>query len=110
MSQKTVIVYTDDLTKVESDEVQTHHFSLNGVTYEIDLTPESYDRLDEALRPFLEAGRKTGRVKVKGAGRKSPSDGPSADEIRSWAKGQGIEVNARGRVRSSVREQYEAAH
>ncbi|MFE6904383.1 Lsr2 family protein [Streptomyces sp. NPDC057717] len=110
MSQKTVIVYTDDLTGAESNEVQTHHFSLNGVTYEIDLTPDSYDRLDEALRPFLEAGRKTGRAKVKRSVHKSASDSPSADEVRAWAKAQGIAINDRGRVPSAVREQYEAAH
>ncbi|MET9500102.1 Lsr2 family protein [Streptomyces sp. NPDC006552] len=112
MTQKTIVIYTDDLTNKESEEVSTHRFSLNGVNYEIDLTPESYDKLADALGPFIKAGRKAGRVKggsAKARGR-AGSDGASAEEIRSWAKAQGIEINERGRVPSGIREQYEVAH
>lgn len=112
MAQKTIIIYTDDLTGSESKEVTTHTFSLNGVNYEIDLSPESYDKLADALGPFIEADRKTGRAKrtaSKTQG-KSAVDGPSAEQVRNWARSQGIEVNERGRVPASVRERYEAAH
>lgn len=51
MVQKTVTVYTDDLTGAESDEVRTHAFSLDGVSYEIDLVSDNYDKLFEALAP-----------------------------------------------------------
>ena len=103
-------VYTDDLTGMESEEVSTHRFSLNGVEYEIDLTPESYDKLDAALRVFIEKGRKIGRSKQSGRTRKDLPVGPSAEEIRAWARANGQEVNQRGRVPREVREAFEAAH
>jgi ERCC4 domain/Lsr2 len=35
---------------------------------------------------------------------------PSTAEVRAWARGQGIDVPDRGRLRPEVREQYRAAH
>ncbi|MFE2103935.1 Lsr2 family protein [Streptomyces sp. NPDC059468] len=112
MAQKIVTVYSDDLTGTESSEVSTHRFSLNGINYEIDLTPENYDKLDAALRPFIEKGRKLGRTKGAGTGRVrgEPADGPSAEEIRAWAREKGLEVNDRGRVPKEIRDAFSAAH
>ncbi|MFG2638908.1 Lsr2 family protein [Streptomyces sp. NPDC048362] len=109
MAQKVVTIYTDDLTGTESDEASTHTFSLNGVEYEIDLTPDSYDKLDEALRPFIERGRKVGRAKSAGRAQKASTGGPSAEEVRAWARENGYDVNDRGRVPRQIREAFEAA-
>jgi hypothetical protein len=110
MAQKVVTIYADDLSGTESDEVGTHRFSLNGIEYEIDLTPENYDKLDAALRPFIEKGRKLGRTKGAGRTRKTSADEPSAEEVRAWARENGYEVNDRGRVRREIREAFEASH
>ncbi|MFL4910048.1 Lsr2 family protein [Streptomyces sp. MMS24-I2-30] len=110
MTQKIVTVYYDDLTGTESDEIGTHRFSLNGVDYEIDLTPENYDKLDEALRPFIESGRKLGRVKGAGRVRRAAAEGPSTEEVRAWARENGYEVNDRGRVPKEVRDAFDASH
>jgi hypothetical protein len=110
MAQKIVTVYTDDLTGTESDEVRTHAFSLDGVNYEIDLVSDNYDKLFEALAPFIEKGRKTGRVSGAGRVRKAPADGPSAEEVRDWARKNNYQVNDRGRVPASIREAYDKAH
>ncbi|MFF4052789.1 Lsr2 family protein [Streptomyces chartreusis] len=110
MAQKIVTVYTDDLTGAESGEVGTHTFSLNGVYYEIDLTPENYDKLDAALRPFIEGGRKQGRTKGAPRTHKRAAEGPSAEEVRMWARENGYAVNDRGRVPREVREAFDAAH
>ncbi|MFI8221266.1 Lsr2 family protein [Streptomyces sp. NPDC085932] len=110
MAQKVVTIMTDDLTGAESDEVSTHRFSLNGVEYEIDLTPENYDQLDAALRPFIEHGRKTGRRKGAAAARRASKGESSAEEIRTWARNNGYDVSDRGRVRREIREAFEAAH
>lgn len=107
MVQKTISIYTDDLTGKEHPEIDTHEFSLNGVSYEIDLAPESYDELADALARFIEAGRKTGRT--KGA-RKTSTGGPSAEQVRAWARENGHEVNERGRVPAVIREAYDAAN
>jgi hypothetical protein len=111
MAQKIITLYTDDVTGEENTEVATHHFALDGVAYEIDLGPDSYDKLLEALAPFMRAGRKTGRVKaVTAPQRRKASNGESTARIREWAKENGYEVNARGRVPANVRLAYEAAH
>jgi hypothetical protein len=110
MAQKIITVVTDDLTGTASDEVSSHQFSLNGVNYEIDLTPENYDKLDAAFRPFMEAGRKLGRTKAAGQTRRSAADGPSADEVRAWARENGHDVSARGRVPREIRDAFDAAH
>lgn len=107
MVQKTVVITSDDLNGKESDEVASHSFSLDGVSYEIDLVPENYDLLLEALAPFIDAGRKQGRV--KGA-RKASAGGPSAEDVRAWARENGYAVNERGRVSKEIREAYDAAH
>ncbi|MFF7976607.1 histone-like nucleoid-structuring protein Lsr2 [Streptomyces sp. NPDC007905] len=110
MAQKIVTVYSDDLTGTESSEVSTHWFSLNGINYEIDLTPENYDKLDAALRPFIEKGRKMGRTKGTGRVRRDAADAPSAEEVRAWARENGLEVNDRGRVPKEIRDAFDAAH
>ncbi|MGI5372675.1 histone-like nucleoid-structuring protein Lsr2 [Streptomyces sp. CA-251387] len=110
MAQKIVTVYTDDLTGAESEDVRTHTFSLDGVNYEIDLVSDNYDKLFEALAPFIDKGRKLGRAKGMGRPRKAPTDGPSAEELRAWAREHNYQVNDRGRVPASIREAYEKAH
>ncbi|MER6076268.1 Lsr2 family protein [Streptomyces sp. NPDC001817] len=110
MAQKIVTVYSDDLTGMESGEVSTHRFSLNGINYEIDLTPENYDKLDAALRPFIEKGRKLSRTKETGRVRRGAADGPSAEEVRAWARENGYEVNDRGRVPKEIRDAFDASH
>lgn len=110
MAQKIVTVYTDDLTGAESEDVRTHTFSLDGVNYEIDLVSDNYDKLFEALAPFIDKGRKLVRAKGTGRPRKAPADGPSAEELRAWAREHNYQVNDRGRVPASIREAYEKAH
>ena len=107
MAQKIVTVYTDDLTGAESDEVRTHTFSLDGVNYEIDLVSDNYDKLFEALAPFIDNGRTTGRASGAGRVRKATADGPSAQELRARARKNNYQVNDRGRVPSSIREAYD---
>ncbi|MFF7242216.1 histone-like nucleoid-structuring protein Lsr2 [Streptomyces collinus] len=109
MAQKIVTVYTDDLTGSESDEVQTHTFSLDGVHYEIDLMSENYDKLLEALGPFMGSGRKVGRAKSASKTQRQTPDGPSAEQLRAWARENNYQVNDRGRVPASIREAYAKA-
>jgi nucleoid-associated protein Lsr2 len=117
MAQKVVTLYTDDLTGEESTEINTYTILVNGAGVEIDLTPESHDKLMEALSPFLHAegarrvrgGSASARSRTRGRVAGSPQGADSA-AIRAWAKEQGYEVNERGRVSTTVREAYEKAH
>ncbi|MEV1008443.1 Lsr2 family protein [Streptomyces sp. NPDC049881] len=111
MAKKVVTIYTDDLTGDEATDVGTHTFSLDGVNYEIDLAPDSFDRLLEALGPFIDKGRKTGRSqRGGGSSAKRPAPGADPAKVREWAKENGYEVNGRGRVPGNVQEAYDKAH
>ncbi|CAM5401759.1 Lsr2 family protein OS=Kitasatospora aureofaciens OX=1894 GN=GCM10010502_44230 PE=4 SV=1 [Kitasatospora aureofaciens] len=91
-------------------------FALDGVAYEIDLKSANADKLRGLLAPYVEKGRKqSGRL----AGARRPGRGtaarpsgsaPDTAKIRAWAKEQGMDVNDRGRVPSTVREAYDKAN
>ncbi|MFE9139718.1 Lsr2 family protein [Streptomyces sp. NPDC007355] len=108
MAQRHVTIFIDDLTGEETHEGSRHTFTLNGVDYEIDLSPDSYDQMLEAFGPYLKAGRKTGRSKRAPKAIRNPSEGPSTAQIREWAKANGHEVSERGRISSEVREAYKS--
>ncbi|MFH8595377.1 Lsr2 family protein [Streptomyces rimosus] len=111
MAQKIVTIYTDDLTGEETTEAATHTLAVDGVGYEIDLTPDSYDKLLEAIGPFLKAGRRQGRIKgATGARKAKPTSGDDTAKIRAWAKENGYNVNDRGRVPAEIREAYAKAN
>jgi hypothetical protein len=108
MSKSVSVIITDDLDG--SGNAETVSFGLAGVTYEVDLGKKNRARLEKALAPFIEAGRRVPRGgRRRGAGR---SDGPSADraEVRAWARTAGLKVSERGRISSDIMRQYEAAH
>ncbi|MCX4856616.1 histone-like nucleoid-structuring protein Lsr2 [Streptomyces canus] len=108
MAQRTVTIYTDDLTGSQGDDIATHSFSLDGVSYEVDLNPDSYQQLLDALGPFVKVGRKAGGGSRRASGKRTTT-GPDAVKVREWAQSQDIEVSARGRVPRSIIDQYEAA-
>ena len=115
--QKKVITYTDDVTGKEADDITTHTILVDGAGVEIDLSPETHDRLLEVLHPFLSAeGARRVRGGVATAGTKGKRRGAAASgsgdtaQIRAWAKENGHEVNDRGRVSAEVREAYEKAN
>ncbi|MFI1259241.1 Lsr2 family protein [Streptomyces netropsis] len=81
-------------------------FSLDGVSYEIDLGSDSYDMLLEALAPFMKAGRKSGKIR-RPVGRSGSTSDTAA--IGAWAKSSGNRVNDHGRVPSNIREAYTKA-
>lgn len=107
MAQKVHIVLVDDLDDSEADETVT--FGLDGATYEIDLNSANAARLREALASYVGHGRKVGGRRTA---RKAPAggNGPSAAEIRAWARSNGHDVPERGRVSAEVRQAYEAAN
>ncbi|MFE9404024.1 Lsr2 family protein [Streptomyces sp. NPDC006530] len=82
---------------------------MDGVAYEIDLGPDSYDKLMEAVGPFLKAGRRVraGRGKATPARQAGGSNDTAA--IRAWAKEHGYTINDRGRVAAEIREAYHKA-
>ncbi|MFD7668118.1 Lsr2 family protein [Streptomyces sp. NPDC059788] len=106
MAQRIITIYTDDLTGEESTEVATHSLAVDGIAYEVDLASDSYDKLLEAIGPFLKAGRRVGRIKSGAGTRKAPSGGDDTPKIRAWAKSNGHEISGRGRVPAGIRKAY----
>ena len=106
MAQKITVALEDDLDGGPADE--TVRFGLGGTEYEIDLSTKNANAFRRQLAPFIEHARKTGRGPRRRPGRTAPSREHSAD-IRAWAKDQGITVSDRGRIPTSVTEQYQAA-
>jgi hypothetical protein len=94
MAQKVQVILVDDVDGGPADETVT--FSLDGVSYEIDLAAHRASQLRDALEPWIEAGRRT-------ATRRSSSSRGSSDaaQIRAWAKGTGLTCAPRTRPRTS---------
>ena len=107
MAQRVNIVLVDDLDG--SDAVESVTFGLDGSDYEIDLSEQHASELREALAVYVGHARKVGGRRKK-SGRAPSSSGPSAADMRSWAKENGWDVPERGRVSAEVREAYSAAH
>ena len=114
MAQRVNVVLVDDLDGSEAAE--TVNFGLDGASYEIDLSSDNATKLREALAVYVGHGRRTGGRRKGAQGTSTGSRagaggaaGPSASEIRAWARENGFDVPERGRVSSEVREAFLAA-
>ncbi|HSE10707.1 MAG TPA: Lsr2 family protein [Nocardioidaceae bacterium] len=109
MAQRVNVILVDDIDGDDASE--TVSFGLDGVDYEIDLNEGNATALREALARYIEAGRRVGGRRRKGkAAAAGAGTGPSAADIREWARANGWDVPERGRVSAEVREAYAAAH
>jgi hypothetical protein len=100
-----VIDVIDDLTQQQVDDAEALEFTYRGVTYAIDLGPDSARRMDEAMAPFIEVARKVGR-KTGAKSKRIRSDEPR--RIREWAKAKGMKVSPRGRIDEEVVKAFHA--
>lgn len=110
MAQKVNIVLVDDIDGSEASE--TVVFGLDGTTYEIDLNDEHAAALRDAVAAYVGHGRRVSGAAKRG-GRKATAaaaDGPSAREVREWARSNGFAVPERGRIPADVREAFDSAN
>jgi hypothetical protein len=104
MATRTITSLVDDTDGSEAQE--TVEFSLEGTTYEIDLSDHNAKKLRDALEPWVSKARKTGvrrRTRRDGAGK------ADLKAVRAWAASNNLELSKRGRISQSVLEQYRAA-
>jgi hypothetical protein len=98
----------DDLDGTAASE--TIAFAVEGVSYQIDLSKRNAKALRTDFGKWVAHARK---VRATGSGRSSrrspASKGNPSSAIRAWATAQGIAVSTRGRIPSSVIEQYNKA-
>ncbi|WP_284739922.1 histone-like nucleoid-structuring protein Lsr2 [Amycolatopsis sp. RTGN1] len=110
MAQKVLVEMLDDIDGTPA--AHTIPFSLDGVTYEIDLSDDNAASLRDGLARYIGAGRRTGGRKVRvatGQPTTTASDRERNQQIRAWANANGYEVSERGRLSSEVIAAYDAA-
>jgi hypothetical protein len=114
-------VLADDLDRtVDSEETPVLPWTFSfGPTrsperYEIDLTEENFQKLKDALAPFVDVARQVTSApqaprSIAMAGSRSGTDKEELAKIREWARANGHEVSDRGRISQTVRDAYAAA-
>ena len=105
MAQRVRVDLVDDVDGSPAEE--SVNFALDGVNYVIDLSAENASKLRDALSLWVDHARRTGGRRTRG---RRPTRGPTANEVRQWAKSQGYEVSDRGRVSNEIREAYQRTH
>lgn len=109
VAQRVEVVLVDDLDGGPAEE--TVQFSLDGVSYEIDLNADNAAALRDAVAVYVGHGRRVGGRRSSGRSSSRRSGGSSQTAlIRAWAREQGLPVNERGRIPADIVAQYEAAH
>ncbi|WP_167097228.1 histone-like nucleoid-structuring protein Lsr2 [Mycobacterium sp. DL592] len=112
MAKKVTVTLVDDFDG-EGAADETVEFSLDGVSYEIDLSAKNAQKLRNELKPWVEAGRRVGgrrrgRSGPPGRGRASIDREQSA-AIRDWARRNGHKVSTRGRIPADIIDAFHAA-
>jgi hypothetical protein len=112
ITEKLVLDMADDLTGDDIPEGggRTVRFGLGTPTefemYELELTTANEKELQDFLDRYKSAARRVKPEPIK-RGRTSPT--PDF-EIRKWAREQGFDVPARGRIAEDVRSAYKSRH
>lgn len=114
MARKVNVTLVDDIDG--SEAVETVLFSIDGSSYEIDLSAQNSAELRDALAKFVGHARraaKTQRVAARPAAsvRTSASvDREQIQAIRVWARSNGHTVSDRGRIPANIVDAYNASH
>jgi len=104
--------WTDDLDG--SAAAETVEFSIDGVTYAIDLSDANALRMRSTFEPYIRVASKASRRRVR---TNWPLEQPSIEEpptsqqrAREWLRMNGHEVGSRGRLSRDLLQRYESAH
>ncbi|WP_433388664.1 histone-like nucleoid-structuring protein Lsr2 [Micromonospora sp. KLBMP9576] len=110
MASRTIVVVTDDLDH-STDNVRTYRFALDGVEYEIDLSPSNQQRMREALAPYVAAGRRLPRPTARRRGPATRAGGLADADARKGraTPEQGLALPRHGRP-GSMPHEARAAH
>ena len=107
MAQKVQVILVDDLDGGTADETVT--FTLDGVSYEIDLSHANAAKLRASLASWVGHARRVGGRASRGRRSGSGRSG-SAAAVREWARSQGHTVSERGRISAEIKAAFDAAH
>ncbi|WP_375486574.1 Lsr2 family protein [uncultured Mycobacterium sp.] len=119
MAERIIRQLIDDLdgTEIAEGQGERVEFAFRGATYQIDLTDTNVAKLEKALAPYIKSATKVGgnskpRSRAPKGGRSSRGKvtREKLATVRSWAKKNGYQVSARGRIPADVIEAYHAVH
>lgn len=114
MARQVITTLIDDLDGKKAD--RTVEFSLDGVSYTIDLSEANAGKLRKALDPYISAGTRLGRTspgRIPSRAGAPARPAGSRDEnrlIREWALRNGHKISERGRIPQEVSNAYRAAN
>lgn len=110
MAQKVQVLLVDDLDGGTADE--TVSFSLDGISYEIDLSAANAAKMRDVFAGYVGTARRVGGRSAGGRGRARGAAARSGRtaEIRTWARDNGYKVSERGRIPAEIVEAYDKAH
>ncbi len=111
MAQRVQTLIVSDLSGEElGGGGDTVTFTYRGVDYEIDVSPDESAEFDQAMAKYIQHGRRVSGRRQTRAGKTLGQGKEELDAIRSWARENGHQVSARGRISKKVRDAYTAAH
>ncbi|ORI18235.1 Lsr2 family protein [Rhodococcus sp. 1168] len=115
MAKKVYVQLVDDIDDKPIDSGGEHiSYSVNGVSYEIDLSDKNAIEFHRKLDYYIEhSARVGGKRPKKAVGATSSGQKRDANQtkaIREWARSNGYTISARGRIPSDVENAFDAAH
>lgn len=114
MAIKHITHLVDDLdgTLLEEGDGKQITFSIEGRSYEIDLSDRNADKFYAAVAPFVDAARAVNRSGNGPKRARTPRRSTDIDlaAVREWARANGHTVSDRGRIPGTVLEAYQAAN
>lgn len=95
--------------------MERREFPLLNRTFAIDLSDANHKRLKDAIAFIEEVLENAREVKQASRSKKAADSAPrlrgyTTTDVREWAREQGLEVPARGKIADEVVEQFIAAH
>ncbi|MXG88415.1 Lsr2 dimerization domain-containing protein [Nocardioides flavescens] len=115
MAQRVITQLVDDITgeDIADGKGETVTYSLDGQQYSIDLTTKNADKFRGLFQDYIAVSQKQGRkssTRSSSRTQAAATDGPSAKDLRDWAKSNGLDVPERGRIPQAVRDAFDSAN
>jgi hypothetical protein len=113
MAKKVTVTLVDDFDG-EGPADETVEFSIDGASYEIDLSSKNAKKLRDEFKAWTDAGRRVGgrrrgRPPTPGRAVRATIDREQSAAIRDWARRNGHKVSTRGRIPAEIIEAFHAA-